>query len=252
MIQDNILVLSGLDPSAGAGIVADIETINQFSLTPLSIITTLTVQNTSSVKSFQAVDAGLITEQFEHLQADMDFSVVKIGLLSSIEQIKAIARLTFDKTIVLDPIIKSGAGDGLLPADLVAVLVAKLLPIAKIITPNMAELQTLANETCEQKAVEKLDCEWILLTTTDSCEGEIQHRLYHFSKCVKRFNYAKLPFNYHGSGCTLSSAISAFLVLGIEMEDACKKALDYTYETLLKAKKVGKIQYHPNRQSPLL
>lgn len=247
-MNDAVLVLSGLDPSAGAGIVADIETINHFSLTPLSIVTTLTVQNTASVKSLQAVDADLIMEQFNHLQADIEFNVVKIGLLSSIKQIKLIARLAHNKIIVLDPVIKSAVGDDLLNADLVEVLVSELLPIVKIITPNVLELHALSNETDEQKAVEKLPCEWILLTTTDNSSTTIEHRLYHQSKCVKRFHYAKLSGDYHGSGCTLSSAISALLALGMEMEIACKQALDYTYQTLLKAKKIGKMQLHPNRR----
>lgn len=250
-VNQAVLALSGLDPCAGAGIVADIEVINHFSLTPLSIITTLTVQNTATVKAVQAVDADLIVAQFNHLQDDIDFKVVKIGLLSSAAQIKAIARLAFDKTIVLDPIIKSSVGNGLLSADLVDVLVSELLPIAKIITPNVAELRALSNEMNEQKAVEKLGCEWILLTTTDDCEGQIEHRLYHQSQCIKRFHYAKLSGSYHGSGCTLSSAISALLALDMEVERACEQALDYTYQTLLQAKKVGKIQYHPNRHPSL-
>ena len=90
---DSVLVLSGLDPCGGAGISADIETINQFGVTSLPIVTTLTVQNTQSVKSTQAVDIEIITEQFNHLKEDIDFSVVKIGLLSSKFQIQTIASL---------------------------------------------------------------------------------------------------------------------------------------------------------------
>ena len=110
---DSVLVLSGLDPCGGAGISADIETINQFGVTPLPIVTTLTVQNTQSVKSTQAVDIELITEQFNHLKEDIDFSVVKIGLLSSKSQIQTIASLL--KTceapiVVLDPIVSSRFG----------------------------------------------------------------------------------------------------------------------------------------------
>jgi Hydroxymethylpyrimidine/phosphomethylpyrimidine kinase len=76
-VLDSVLVLSGLDPCGGAGISADIESINQFSVTPLPIVTTLTVQNTQSVKSTQTVDTQLITEQFNHLKEDVDFSVVE-------------------------------------------------------------------------------------------------------------------------------------------------------------------------------
>jgi len=116
-VSDSVLVLSGLDPCGGAGIAADIETINQFGVTPLPIITTLTVQNTQSVKSTQEVDSKLIAEQFNHLKTDVTFSVAKIGLLSSKKQIEVLTNLLSecdDVTIVLDPIVKSTAKDKLL------------------------------------------------------------------------------------------------------------------------------------------
>jgi hydroxymethylpyrimidine/phosphomethylpyrimidine kinase len=74
--------------------------------------------------------------------------------------------------------------------------------------------------------------------------------LYHNSNLIRKFTYKKLPGQYHGSGCTLSSAIAALVAKNIPIEDACKKALDYTYQSLLSAKKVGKMQYHPNRALP--
>jgi hydroxymethylpyrimidine/phosphomethylpyrimidine kinase len=246
-LNDAVLVLSGLDPCGGAGISADIETINQFGLTPLPIVTTMTVQNTQSVAEVQVVDVELITKQFHHLQADIDFKVVKIGLLCASEQIRVIADLVQDKTIVLDPIIKASSEETLLQTQAIDTLKQDLLPLVKIITPNMAELHALSGEKDEQKAIEKLACEWVLLTTTDVSEVSIEHRLYHQAKLVKSYTYDKLSGNYHGSGCTLSSAISALIASGVDIEIACKKALDYTYQTLLNAKNIGKMQLHPNR-----
>jgi len=118
------------------------------------------------------------------------------------------------------------------------------------LTPNVAELSYLAPGLDEQSAVSSLDCPWILVTTADSSEVEIEHRLYHHSKLVGQFPYKKLPGKYHGSGCTLTSAISALIASGVPVKIACKRALDYTYQTLLSAKKVGKMQYHPNRTLP--
>ena len=77
-----------------------------------------------------------------------------------------------------------------------------------------------------------------------------EHRLYHNANLISKFTYKKLSGQYHGSGCTLSSAIAALLANNVPVEDACKKALDYTYQSLLSAKKVGKMQYHPNRTFP--
>ena len=250
---DSVLVLSGLDPCGGAGISADIETINQFGVTPLPIVTTLTVQNTQSVKSAQAVDAKLIAEQFNHLKEDVDFSVVKIGLLSSNAQIQTIASLL--KTcetaaVVLDPIVSSSTGQQLLEDQALKTLKQDLLPMVTVLTPNVAELKALSSMVDEQKAIESLPCEWVLLTTTDTSKDEIEHRLYHHGQCIERFTYVKLPGQYHGSGCTLSSAIGALLASGVDVDIACKRALDYTYQSLLNAKSIGKMQYHPNRELP--
>ncbi|MCS5589098.1 MAG: hydroxymethylpyrimidine/phosphomethylpyrimidine kinase [Candidatus Thioglobus sp.] len=250
---DAVLVFSGLDPCGGAGISADIEAINQFGVTPLPIVTTLTVQNTQSVKSTQAVDEKLIAEQFNHLKEDIDFSVVKIGLLSSDAQIQTIASLL--KTceapiIVLDPIVSSSTDQQLLDVQALQSLKKALLPMVSVLTPNVAELKALSLLDDEQQAIESLPCEWVLLTTTDTSKDKIEHRLYHQGQCVDRFIYTKLPGNYHGSGCTLSSAISALLASGVDVNIACKRALDYTYQSLLNAKSIGKMQYHPNRELP--
>jgi len=252
-VLDAVLVFSGLDPCGGAGISADIEVINQFGVTPLPIVTTLTVQNTQSVKSTQAVDEKLITEQFNHLKEDIDFSVVKIGLLSSDAQIQTIASLL--KTceapiIVLDPIVSSSTDQQLLDVQVLQSLKKTLLPMVSVLTPNVAELKALSLLDDEQQAIESLPCEWVLLTTTDTSKAKIEHRLYHQGQCVERFTYVKLPGNYHGSGCTLSSAISALLASGVDVNIACKRALDYTYQSLLNAKSIGKMQYHPNRELP--
>ncbi len=250
---DTVLVLSGLDPCGAAGIGADIETINQFGVTPLPIATTLTVQNTQSVKSTQTVDEKIIAEQFNHLKEDINFSVVKIGLLSSKRQIQTIASLLKTGealTIVLDPIVSSSSSQKLLDDEALKSLQQELLPMVNILTPNVAELKALSSTDDEQKAVESLPCEWILLTTTDTSKDEIEHRLYRYGRCVERFTYVKLPGDYHGSGCTLSSAISALLASGVDVNIACKRALDYTYQSLLNAKSIGKMQYHPNRELP--
>ncbi len=249
-MNDTVLVISGLDPTGGAGIAADIETINQFGVTPLPIVTTLTVQNTQSIQALQEVDAGLITDQFDHLKNDVDVSVVKIGLLSSVKQVEALTNLllTIKKlTLVLDPIVSSGMQDKLLNVEMLDAIRQKLLPLTHVLTPNVSELQSLAPGLDEQEAIESLGCEWVLLTTTDSSSEEIEHRLYHDGKLTNRYQYQKLPGLYHGSGCTLSSAIGALIASGVSVSVAVNRALEYTYQTLLNAKQIGKMQYHPNR-----
>ena len=250
---DTVLLFSGLDPSGAAGIVADIETINQFGMTSLPIITTLTVQNSQEVKLVETTSQTLIEAQFQALSEDIAFQTVKIGLLGSLGQIKTIIKLLNTRpelSIILDPVITSGNDEALLDEDVINVMRSELIPLATILTPNLTELSRLAPGLDEQSAVSSLDCPWILVTTTDNSEVDIEHRLYHQSELVSKFRYKKLPGKYHGSGCTLSSAISALIASDVTVKVACKRALDYTYQTLLSAKKVGKMQYHPNRTLP--
>ena len=245
---DRVLVLSGLDPCGGAGISADIETINQFGVTPLPIVTTLTAQNTQRVDAIQAVDAELIKKQLAVLAEDIQIEVVKIGLLSSAEQINVIANwLDENHWVVLDPIIKASSDDELLTSAALKTLKELLLPKVDLLTPNVAELSTLAPGLDEQEAVDSLPCDWVLLTTTDTSDQMIEHRLYHQGMLLECFSYHKLPGDYHGSGCTLASAISALIAAKLDVNIAVKRALDYTYQTLLNAKRIGKMQYHPNR-----
>jgi hydroxymethylpyrimidine/phosphomethylpyrimidine kinase len=249
---DSVLVFSGLDPSGAAGIAADIETINQFGLTPLPIITTLTAQNTQRVESLEVTKDSLLERQFNLINEDISFNTVKIGLLGSSSQIIAISKLLKDRkrlNIVLDPILISGTDENLSSIEMIEAMKSELLPLCLLLTPNLAELNVLAPGLSEQAAVSSLNCPWILVTTSDSSEVQIEHRLYHESKLVKKFTYDKLPNKFHGSGCTLSSAISALITSGEDVDVACKKALQYTYQCLLSAKKIGKMQYHPNRTS---
>ncbi|HIF88483.1 MAG TPA: hydroxymethylpyrimidine/phosphomethylpyrimidine kinase, partial [Candidatus Thioglobus sp.] len=110
--SESVLIFSGLDPSGGAGISADIEAINQFGITTLPIVTVLTAQNTCEVTQLETVDCELIEAQYRAVVSDIDFQVVKIGLLGSTEQIKTIAYCLSEKpqlSIVLDPIIRASS-----------------------------------------------------------------------------------------------------------------------------------------------
>jgi len=250
---DSVLLFSGLDPSGAAGVSADIETINQFGVTPLPIITTLTAQNTQRVLSLEPIKSSLLELQFKLIDEDIIFNTVKIGLLGSSYQVKVISKLLRDRrgvNIILDPIISSSTEHILSSIEMIDAMKKELIPLCLILTPNLAELNALAPGLNEESAISSLNCPWVLLTTSDSSEIQVEHRLYHDSNLIRKFTYKKLAGQYHGSGCTLSSAIAALVALDVPVEDACEKALDYTYQSLLSAKKVGKMQYHPNRTLP--
>ena len=247
---ESVLLFSGLDPSGAAGISADIETINQFGLNPLPIVTSLTAQNTQRVESIEVVKDSLLEKQFNLLDEDISFNTVKIGLLGSVSQIKTISRLIGEKNtlnVVVDPILISGTQENMSSIKMVGVMKKYLFPKCTILTPNLEELNLLSPGLSEKEAVSSLNCPWVLVTTSDSSKIDIEHRLYNKSSLIRRFNYKKLPDKFHGSGCTLSSAISALLAKGIAIEEACDQGLAYTYQCLLNAKKLGKMQYHPIR-----
>ena len=173
---DTVLLFSGLDPSGAAGIVADIETINQFGMTSMPIITTLTVQNTQEVKLVETTSESLLEAQFHAITDDISFQTVKIGLLGSLGQIKTVIKLLKKKpelSIIIDPVLISGNDEILLDQDAINVMRSELVPLATILTPNLTELSHLAPGLDEQSAVSSLDCPWILVTTADNSEDDL-------------------------------------------------------------------------------
>lgn len=248
-----VLVISGLDPSGAAGITADIESINQFGVVPLPLVSALTVQNTQKVESINEVDDQILIEQFDSLRDDINFFVIKVGMLCSAKQIHAVSRIisqTKQPFVILDPILKASTNDSLLEKSAINALKNELLPRVDLLTPNASELITLSANNNEEESVNLMPCRYVLVTNTDISDKTIEHRLYHDKKLIKKFEYQKLPGSYHGSGCTLASSISALVAKGLSVQDACDQALEYTYQTLLNAKSLGKMQYHPNRVKP--
>lgn len=242
----NVLVLSGLDPTGSAGISADILAINNTGSHALPIISVITVQNTQQVGLVKAIDSTLIIKQLYSLCVDVEFEVIKIGLIveKNIAAIEYICQKKQNK-IILDPIINSSTNNKLGSVE----VIKKVLPKAYLITPNLEELLFLTGEKSEQQAIKQLKNKWVLVTKTDNSDKVITHNLYNNKQLVKSFIYKKLANNYHGSGCVLSATIASFLAQNISTIKSCQLALDYTYQTLLNAKKIGKMQLSPQHNS---
>jgi hydroxymethylpyrimidine/phosphomethylpyrimidine kinase len=237
----NVLVFSGLDPSGGAGLNADIETLHTNQVNTLPIATVLTAQNSQTFKSTYNVDVNLIKQQYQLIEDEFKIDAIKLGLLGDKKQLSMIGNILKNKTIpiVCDPIISTSSGE--LVMSNILDFKKYILPYITLLTPNKKEYALLLSEE------KKLNCPWVLITAGDDDTEVIQHQLLHKGKLVKTFEFKKLPFHYHGSGCTLSSSITAFLAKGDTMEDACEKGLNYTYESLLAAKKIGANNYRPKR-----
>lgn len=249
-----VLCFSGLDPSGGAGIQADIESISSHGCMAAPIVTVATVQDSRDVISFSPMPAELIVEQARAVLEDMPISVIKIGMVGSAEIAEAIYSVLNDYPdikVVYDPVFSTEKDGALSTPDLVDCVRELLLPKTYILTPNIFEVHELApgSDTPAAAAMGLLEteCDYILLTGTHGKTPDVVHTLYANHRELKQFHYERLPHKYHGSGCTLTASIAALLAIGQEPIGAIHHALDYTHKTLVNGRRIGMGQFHPNR-----
>ena len=249
-----VLCLSGHDPSGGAGLQADIEALIAQGCHAAPAVTALTVQDTVNVSDFRVLDREWVLAQANAVLADSTVAAVKLGMLGSIEMVDTVAELLAAHPhlpLVCDPVLRAGGGGRLGKDEVGYALRERLLPLATIATPNLPEARILAElpEGSADECAEKLlpFCRHLLITGGHGDEDEIHNRLYtqdgqHFTWTCQR-----LPGSYHGSGCTLASALAGRLALGEQLESAVRSALDYTWRTLRDAEQLGKGQFVPRR-----
>jgi hydroxymethylpyrimidine/phosphomethylpyrimidine kinase len=254
------MTFAATDPSSGAGLQADILTIASMGCHPLSVVTAITVQDTSGVDDVQPMDAEWVVDQARTVLEDMPVAAFKIGLLGSVENITAIAEVISDYPdvpLVFDPVLASGRGDELANEDMLSALRELLLPQTTILTPNSMEARRLiVDEDNDQddpnltecaKRIIQLGCEYVLITGTHEHTPKVINTLYGERGLVRADNWPRLPGIYHGSGCTLASAIAALLANGLPMEEAVREAQEYTWEALKYGFRPGMGQHIPDR-----
>jgi hydroxymethylpyrimidine/phosphomethylpyrimidine kinase len=253
-----VLTFAASDPSGGAGLQADILTLSSMGCHPLSVLTAITVQDTLGVEGLQPLEAEWVADQARCLLEDMPVDAFKIGVLGSVENIAAIAEILSDYPdvpLVLDPVLASGRGDELATDEMLHALRELLLPRTTILTPNSTEARRLADgdedveptlPVCAQRLIE-MGCEYVLITGTHEPTAQVVNTLYGRSGVVRTDQWERLPGNYHGSGCTLASAIAAMLANGLELPEAVREAQDYTWHALAKAYRPGMGQFLPDR-----
>lgn len=255
-----VLTFAASDPSAGAGMQADILTIASMGCHPLTVVTAITVQDTSGVDDVQSVDAELVMNQARTVLEDMPVAAFKIGLLGSVENIAAIAEIISDYSdipLVLDPVLSSGRGDELANEDMLDAMRELLLPQTTILTPNSLEARRLIQDEDNEednpdlaecaKRIIQLGCEYVLITGTHENTPMVINSLYGEHGLIRSDSWPRLPGIYHGSGCTLASAIAALLANGLPMEEAVREAQEYTWESLKYGFRPGMGQHIPDR-----
>lgn len=261
-----VLVFAGTDPTGGAGLQADILTLASLGCHPLSVVTAVTVQDTVGVDDFLPMDAEWIADQARSVLEDIPVAAIKLGMLASTEAVAAIAEVVSDYPdipLVLDPVLASGRGDALSSEDMVAALRDLLLPQTTVLTPNSLEARRLAENPEESDEEENpqgilglQDCarllidlgsEYVLITGAHEQGPQVTNTLYNARGVVHRLHWDRLPGSYHGSGCTLASALAAFLAQGVDVSEAAKEAQEYTYQALRAAFRPGMGQFIPDR-----
>ncbi|MEO8536289.1 MAG: bifunctional hydroxymethylpyrimidine kinase/phosphomethylpyrimidine kinase [Betaproteobacteria bacterium] len=252
-----VLTFAASDPSGGAGLQADILTLAAMGCHPLSVVTALTVQDTTGVEGIMAIDSDWVSDQARALLEDMPIDAFKVGVLGSIENIAAIAEILSDYPdipLILDPVLASGRGDELATDEMSQAMRELLLPQTTILTPNSMEARRLADfddddptlEACAERLVAS-GCEYVLVTGTHEATVDVVNTLYSKDGVVRADKWQRLPHRYHGSGCTLASAIAAMIANGLALPEAVREAQDYTWHALQKAYRPGMGQFLPDR-----
>ena len=244
------LTIAGSDSSGGAGIQADIKTMLANGVYAMSAITALTAQNTTGVQGIFEVTPDFLAMQIDSVFTDIRPDAVKIGMVSSVSLIEAIAeRLTFYRAenIVVDPVMVATSGSRLLSDDAVDTLKAKLLPLAAVLTPNIPEAEVLAEMSIASPddmvtAAEKIGRAYGCAVL---CKGG--HNLNDANDLLWQNGNARWFYgkriqnpNTHGTGCTLSSAIASNLAKGCDLETAVERAKAYISGALAAMLDLGK------------
>ena len=241
-----VLTFAASDPTGGAGLQADLLTLAALGCHPLSVLTGLTVQDTSGVEHLEAIAADLVVRQARALLAETRVAAFKAGVLASADNVRAVAAIAArhpDVPLVVDPVLASGRGDSLASDSVRSALLEALVPRTTVLTPNSVEVERLGGA---QRLLD-LGARYVLVTGTHDDTPEVINRLYDAGGLVREDRWQRLPGSYHGSGCTLASAVAAALANGRGAPQAVREAQEYTWQALAAGFRTGAGQLLPNR-----
>lgn len=239
----NVLSIAGSDPSGGAGVQADLKTFAALGVYGMAAITSLTAQNTRGVAGVADVPPEFVAKQIQAVFADIRVHAVKIGMLSNAGIISAVAEMLekFNPpNIVLDPVMVATSGDSLIAGDAAEMLRTRLIPLCDVLTPNIPEAEKL-----RRKAV--LDVDVAAKELLQMGAGAIYLKGGHLKGDTASdvllsesgIHYLDAPRidtkNTHGTGCTLSSAIAAYLARGLPLKEACSAAKNFVTTAIIHA-----------------
>jgi hydroxymethylpyrimidine/phosphomethylpyrimidine kinase len=240
------LTIAGSDPSGGAGIQADLKTFHQFGVYGAAAITLITVQNTTRVSRVEPLDPALVAEQIDAVLEDTPPHAVKTGALGSGAIIEAVAARAFPCPLVVDPVMISKHGAHLMDGMARLALRDLLLPRATLVTPNLFEAAELAGMAVEnpaqmREAAFRMAKSGVgaVLVKGGHLEGDALDVLFR-DGVFTEFRSPRIDTRHtHGTGCTYSAAITAFLARGFTVEDAVRRAKPFISEAIRTAPGLG-------------
>ena len=244
------LTIAGSDSGGGAGIQADLKAFSALGAYGASVITAITAQNTKAVTAIHGVPLDVIRAQVDAVLSDLDVKAIKIGMLATPEIIETVAAgLTdFKGPIVLDPVMVAKSGDTLLADDAIDALKTKLLPMATLLTPNLPEAACLLGEDpaetenemiAQGDSISKLGARAVLMKGGHAKGNVCTDLLMQGDTVLTTLSAPRIKTkNTHGTGCTLSSSITAGLAKGLDLPEAVTEAHSYLHEAILASDKI--------------
>jgi hydroxymethylpyrimidine/phosphomethylpyrimidine kinase len=252
MVKPVVLSIAGLDPSGGAGIVADIKTIAAFGCFPAAVLTSITFQNTTGVFGAEHQTAATLRAQVTPIVTDLEVAAAKTGMLPTAEIVAEVARLFAQEKLpapVVDPVVVATSGDVLIDDEAFAILKTELFPLARLVTPNIPEAEKLSGVSIETEADMRRAAEAIQLLGARAVLVKGGHRSVGGQALdlllTENGIFTELQSDYlevgevHGSGCTLSAAIAAGLAKGMPLEEAISTAKKYVTDAIRSAPRLG-------------
>lgn len=241
-----VLSIAGSDSSGGAGIQADLKTFSALGVYGATAITAITAQNTQGVHSQLAIDPQMVYDQIVAVIDDLHPSFIKIGMLSNADIVMIVAKALsrYSIPVILDPVIVSSTGHRLLSIEAQEIIKSQLLPLSMLVTPNIPEMEALANHSVDtyehkveaSKILFDFGAKAILLKggheegehkcdiLFTNSESGIESKIFTSESITTR--------NTHGTGCTLSSAITAFMARGYDIVEAITEAKSFITEAI--------------------
>jgi hydroxymethylpyrimidine/phosphomethylpyrimidine kinase len=255
------LSIAGLDPSGGAGIIADVKTFRAFGCYAAAVVTSVTFQNTTGVLGLEHQSAASVRRQIEAVLDDFDVSAIKTGMLPTTEIIEAVAQIMRERellNIVVDPVIRSTSGHDLIDRTAVRTFIDKLFPLATLITPNIPEAEEITGIAIESdedirdaaSIMGEMGARNVLIkgghqfakgrrAEREKGRRAVDHLFIDQQSETFSSEYIATTA-MHGTGCVLSSAIAANLALGIMLPEAVAAAKEFVTNAIRTASRLGR------------